>query len=185
MLGEGGWRSWAPEEPGRLECHPEPGSTEHAEARGGPGGRPPKGGRPPQSHERAFPSALFWGGGQGKHRGDEGAQQPVSHLLGTGRSTSGMRISTRAWYRMWSQFLIHLRMGSHLHRDTSLSFGRTAPSGSPSLWGTGDPGELQPAGWQGAPGWTPQPVLQQAHTPYSLLLKQENGQHEGQAMVRV
>jgi hypothetical protein len=67
-----------------------------------------------------------------------------SHLLlGTGRSTSGIRISTRAWYRMWSQPLIHLRMGSYLHSEMSLSLGRTAPSGSSSLWeerGTVSPG---------------------------------------------
>lgn len=54
------------------------------------------------------------------------------YSLGTGLSTSGMRISTRAWYRMWSQLLIHLRMGSYLHRVISLSFGRL-PSGSSSL----------------------------------------------------
>lgn len=54
------------------------------------------------------------------------------YSLGTGLSTSGMRISTRAWYKMWSQLLIHLRMGSYLHRVISLSFGRV-PSGSSSL----------------------------------------------------
>lgn len=54
------------------------------------------------------------------------------HSLGTGLSTSGIRISTRAWYRIWSQLLIHLRMGSYLHRVISLSFGRV-PSGSSSL----------------------------------------------------
>lgn len=59
------------------------------------------------------------------------------YSLGTGRSTSGMRISTRAWYRMWSQLLIHLRMGSYLHRVISLSFGRV-PSCSSSLQEKGD-----------------------------------------------
>lgn len=66
-----------------------------------------------------------------------GGTQPGCSL-GTGRSTSGMRVSTRAWYRMWSQLRIHLRMGSHLHRETSLSFGRTASSGSSSLREPGD-----------------------------------------------
>lgn len=51
-------------------------------------------------------------GGKGRARG---------HSLGTGRSTSGMRISTSAWYRMWSQLRIHLRMGAHLQSEMSLS----------------------------------------------------------------
>lgn len=82
--------------------------------------------------------------GRGGVRGRGGAEHSLGALvgagrsLGTGRSTSGMRISTSAWYRMWSQVLIHRRTGSHLHRDTSLSLGRTAPSGSSSLQGMGD-----------------------------------------------
>lgn len=55
-------------------------------------------------------------------------------LLGTGRSTSGISVSTSAWYRMWSQLRIHCRTGSHLHREMSLSFGRAVTSGSSSLW---------------------------------------------------
>lgn len=60
------------------------------------------------------------------------SQSLCRYSLGTGRSTSGMRISTRAWYKMWSQLLIHLRIGSYLHRVISLSFGRV-PSCSSSL----------------------------------------------------
>ena len=47
-------------------------------------------------------------------------------------------------------FLIHRRTGSHLHRDTSLSLGRTAPSGSSSLQGTGDTREHGSAVGSGA-----------------------------------
>lgn len=60
------------------------------------------------------------------------SQSHCRYSLGTGRSTSGIRISTRAWYKMWSQLLIHLRIGSYLHRVISLSFGRV-PSCSSSL----------------------------------------------------
>ena len=95
-------------------------------------------------------SGRSWG------RGKEGVERSLGALvgagrsLGTGRSTSGIRISTSAWYRMWSQVLIHRRTGSHLHRDTSLSLGRTAPSGSSSLQGTGDTREHGSAVGSGA-----------------------------------
>lgn len=47
-------------------------------------------------------------------------------LLGMGLRTSGMRISTRAWYMRWSQVLIHLSTASFLHSANSCELGSRA-----------------------------------------------------------
>lgn len=47
----------------------------------------------------------------------------VFNLLGIGLRTSGMRISTKAWYIPWSQLHIHFRIDSCLHRVISFAFG--------------------------------------------------------------
>lgn len=45
-------------------------------------------------------------------------------LLGMGRRTSGMRISTRPWYRLLSQSRLQRSTGSYLHSKTRQDFGR-------------------------------------------------------------
>lgn len=45
------------------------------------------------------------------------------NLLGIGLRTSGMRISTKAWYITWSQLHIHFRIDSFLHRVISFALG--------------------------------------------------------------
>lgn len=47
----------------------------------------------------------------------------VFNLLGIGLRTSGMRISTKAWYITWSQLHIHFRIDSFLHRVISFALG--------------------------------------------------------------
>lgn len=57
-------------------------------------------------------------------RGDgAGGGAAVLHSLGMGRSTSGMRISTRPWYSTLSQCLVHCSTGSNLERSTRLALG--------------------------------------------------------------
>lgn len=46
--------------------------------------------------------------------------------LGMGLRTSGIRISTRAWYIKWSQVLIHLSTVSFLHSTNSCDLGSRA-----------------------------------------------------------
>lgn len=46
--------------------------------------------------------------------------------LGMGLRTSGMRISTRAWYIRWSHVLIHLSTASFLHSSNSCERGSRA-----------------------------------------------------------
>lgn len=45
-------------------------------------------------------------------------------LLGIGLRTSGMRISTRAWYKLLSQSRLQRSTGSYLHSITRQDFGR-------------------------------------------------------------
>lgn len=45
------------------------------------------------------------------------------HSLGMGRSTSGIRISTRPWYSTLSQCLVHCSTGSNLDSSTKLALG--------------------------------------------------------------
>lgn len=47
-----------------------------------------------------------------------------SSLLGMGRRTSGMRISTRPWYRLLSQSRLQRSTGSYLHSKTRQDLGR-------------------------------------------------------------
>lgn len=64
------------------------------------------------------------------------------HSLGMGRSTSGMRISTRPWYSTLSQCLVHCSTGSNLERSTRLALGSRF-SASSCLWAPTRPGVLR------------------------------------------
>lgn len=74
------------------------------------------------------------GAGQGG-REPSGEEQRQRHSLGMGRSTSGMRISTRPWYSTLSQRLVHCSTGWNLERSTRLALGSRF-SASSCLGGT-------------------------------------------------
>lgn len=62
----------------------------------------------------------WWGLGGRWGTGSRGRVGQSGHSLGMGRSTSGMRISTRPWYSTLSQCLVHCSTG---WRSTRLALG--------------------------------------------------------------
>lgn len=96
----------------------------------------------------AWVKAPGGGSGAGGDSGRRGAQGAGAgwgrggHSLGMGRSTSGMRISTRPWYSTLSQCLAHCSTGSNLESSTRLALGSRF-SASSCLWAPTRPGALR------------------------------------------